>query len=188
MRTCPFFSHHLENCLFALNSLAAFTLDINMRPVSGNCPHTHCKPASDRNVVRDTLNSVILVVVGPLLMFQLHASVLDKWLYKWPEPKSEKSADVAKCKRAVFWLTDDPICLSGSRWSDINARCKRSLSVLFRPRRPLLNCQSALNCLSVLSQPQRSFPCLLCSWCLKSRSGAYGQHVACQNKWYSRRA
>ncbi len=88
----------------------------------------------------------------------------------------------------MFWLTDDPICLSGSRWSDINARCKRSLSVLFRPRRLLLNCQSALNCLSVLLQPQRSFPCLLCSRCLKSRSGAYGQHVACRNKWYSRRA
>ncbi len=36
-------------------SEAAFTLGINMRPISGNCPHTHwkdkCKHTSDWNVI-----------------------------------------------------------------------------------------------------------------------------------------
>ncbi len=39
----------------------------------------------------------------------------------------ETTADVAKCKRAVFWLTDDLISLFGSRWSHVNAKCKHSL-------------------------------------------------------------
>ncbi|KAI2653672.1 Hybrid PKS-NRPS synthetase TAS1 [Labeo rohita] len=84
--------------------------------------------------------------------------------------------------------TEGELLLDSGHWTEgFNEDCpffshhlQKSLSVLFWPRRLFVNCQSALNCLSVLSRPRRSFPCLLRSRCWESQSGVCGQRTPSQ--------